>query len=283
MTYPQQVPSYGPPSGSDPYVNYQQAQYPPRYDYPPPPPHPSMYAPAPVQHYSYYEQGPHIPPQASSQPPVAPQFNTSSSTAAPTSVSSNAPSADFSATSASNSSSTTAPSVPQSQRPQSPATRYPIPPPPSHILPPQHPYYTTMPPPQQPYSYGVYGAIYPQSTSSLAPSANMEPWGTPPAGGWGANNGNSEGYVSHHGQQQPGNDRIQLAPLRVGSSPTSNSPSSISPVSSTSAQRGHNSNFPVVQLRGNREHEDRERARKDRDGGKRNPLSIGSIISDETS
>lgn len=310
MNYPP-LPVYGPPT--DPYANFHhppqqqpQQQYQPRYDYAPHHHPHSMYAPPPVQHYpGYYEQP--LPP---AQYPTA--TTTSPATAAPSAPSEGTPRGEYSNGST---------STPAGQRSASPAGRYPAmpsqqPPPPHHMAPP--PYYQPMPPPppqHYPGPYNMYG-MYP--ANGTMPASGGDPWGTPPTNWQG--NGNADGYAAQQQafsqqvvvqtrqvHQPPSQDKIQLAPLRVNgpmnaSSPTTTSSTSggISPTVS-SASASHRSAggdpFPVIRLRSgsqstvgynapsSREHDERDRdmdrGRRD-ERGKRNPLSIGSIISDET-
>lgn len=324
--------TYPPPPQQQP-----QQQYQPRYDYggaghlPPPLPHHPLYgppvpAPHPMQHYaSYYDQAPH--PPAPQQQQYGPAPTASPAPTAP--VTASVPSEGASRGEYHN-----ATTVSTNQRSSSPSpARYPPsqqgpppPPPPAHHIhtPPQHPYYhqPIPPPPQQHYAspYGMY--VYPANAPH---PASDNPWGTPPATS-GANwqsHGASDGY-SGAGQQQQlqqqtfnqqvviqsrshpppqtAADRIQLAPLRVGtnvissSSPTTSSSATSGGMSPTvsSASASHRAvpdPFPVIQMRNggrglnsarDREDRDRELERSRRDErGKKNPLSIGSIISDE--
>lgn len=347
ISYPPQVPVYAhpPPTTNDPYANYPappqqqpQQQFQPRYDYGPHPHHhPSMYGPPPpgphpMQPY-YYDQAPsHVPPPqqyatASPTPPTSGNATTSTAEGTPRTEYSN------------NSANTSTPAGQRSASPV-PVSRYsgvqqpPVshPPPPSHHIGPPHHYYQPIPPQHYPGPYNLYG-VYTANSSTLGASNVGDPWVNPPASStnW-PGNANGDAYPAGtqsqqqtfnqqvviqsrsqqmsqtHSQPHHGQDRIQLAPLRVAGSMTTSSPTTassaasggISPtVSSSASHRSAGSDpYPVIRMKSTsqptvgyagpssgQDHDERDRdmdrGRRD-DRGKRNPLSIGSIISDET-
>ncbi|KAF5347320.1 hypothetical protein D9756_009916 [Leucocoprinus leucothites] len=283
---------------------------PPQQQPPYQPPHPQP-PPNPYQH----PQPTHVPPvmqhqqQVYAQPPAPHTAPPSTATTGPPSTIPPPPGATFLAGAASGSSSST--SATSNAPAASPTARQP-----SNTAIYHQTQQTPGPPPS--YAYGPYTSTSPaQQSHAAAPSGPSQ--NGPPSTGYGASSASSSpdwnGYAQHHQSQQwtnegyphpsrnpsqIGPDRIQLAPLRHHSSTLSAATSSAgaSPIMPSShngsTSDGHAASYSVIQLRSpgrdnnkmlpppsdfGRDRERRGSLTDQRSAGKKNPLSIGSIIS----
>ncbi|KAJ3573235.1 hypothetical protein NP233_g2570 [Leucocoprinus birnbaumii] len=303
----QQQPIPPPPAAHHPHAppppQHPQPQAPYQHPHPQPPPNPYQHAQAPpvMQHQQQQVYG----------QPAAPHSGASSTpTAGPPSSIPPPPGATFLGNPPSNPSSaaSTVPNAsvtsPTARQPSNTAIYHQTQQ--TSVQPPSYPYgqYTPTSPPQQPHT--------------SAPSGTSQP-GPPPTGYGASSTGSSpewNGYTQHHQQAQQqwtsegfshasrgaqlGPDRIQLAPLRHHSSALSVATSSAgaSPVISSahngSTPDAHAASYSVIQLRSpgrdnnkmlpppsdfSRDRDRRGSLTDQRGAGKKNPLSIGSIIS----